>query len=412
MFNEWLFSRILEQNIPQKWSIKYINKIDCRSHSVGRNKYYTLSFKDYLKNILLCRGVYGFKTYDSILFSIILFFKPKTNLTHLKEEAYVSTDLSKVVWSFNIEELISITIPHSMKQVKKQSYEKLSNQYVWLIGPLLNWNDKEKYHFAQKVENGGKLIITQHGGNYGNAMAYNFPGEIEYKQYKFFSWGWKAQANYAKNILPMPSPFLSNFKYNMHKTNTSILLIGTKEYLFSYRLSSVPQPLQRLESITLKELFLKNVNEKIYANMIYVPNKDSNNAFNVSKYISLTSPNLQITSMDLHKLMTDCRLIILDHPGTTMNISMAKNIPMIGIWSEASWALCEQAIPYFEKLKQAGIIFHDGKKAAEALNERFNNIEKWWYSEDVQQARKQWIKEYALNTKKWRRIWIKKMITI
>ena len=109
----------------------------------------------------------------------------------------------------------------------------------------------------------------------------------------------------------------------------------------------------------------------------------------------------------LQDKLLKCKLLILDHPGTTLNIALASNIPTICLWNPDAWAICRQAESYFMDLKKSGILFSDPIKAATHVNDVFNNVQGWWDQRDIQIARKNWTWQFARTSNNWRKDWIK-----
>lgn len=184
-------------------------------------------------------------------------------------------------------------------------------------------------------------------------------------------------------------------------------MVGTKEYLYSYRIASFPQPLDRVHSLKEKENLIKHLNVDIIKKIEYFPYPDSSNAFNFKDYFKQYYPEIRISNEKLHDRLFKCELLILDHPGTTLNIAMAANIPVICIWPKDIWAMCDQAEPYFNLLKNAGILHYDGISAAEIINSISSDIISWWESELIQNARLSWKFNFAKTGKNWRRQWAK-----
>jgi len=58
------------------------------------------------------------------------------------------------------------------------------------------------------------------------------------------------------------------------------------------------------------------------------------------------------------------------------------------------------------------VIFYDAKKAAQKVNEVYDDIENWWQQEVVQKARKEWVYQYARADKNWKWDWIKTLLRL
>jgi putative transferase (TIGR04331 family) len=75
--------------------------------------------------------------------------------------------------------------------------------------------------------------------------------------------------------------------------------------------------------------------------------------------------------------------------------TLSTNIPSIAFWQDGYDHLNESAIPFYKILYDAGIIFFDSNKAADKVNDIFENIDNWWQKTEVQNARTLFCKNYA-----------------
>lgn len=140
-----------------------------------------------------------------------MMLKLKTVFISFNDEKPVYKDKEtnqEISWDLNFDALVEATIPSVFKQIKELTAELKvkKKKRLYSLGPVLWSSEKHKLRIAHALEGGSRQIVTQHGGNYGNAKVYSFSPSIEYNQYKFFSWGWTNQENYRGNIVPMPSP--------------------------------------------------------------------------------------------------------------------------------------------------------------------------------------------------------------
>ncbi len=106
--------------------------------------------------------------------------------------------------------------------------------------------------------------------------------------------------------------------------------------------------------------------------------------------------------------MESCKLIVLDHPVTTLHVALSAGIPVIGFWQESAWGMCRQAVPFFKSMREAGFIFETGEEAAAKINEIRDNVEDWWNQESIQKVVREWCHEYA-RTGNWITSWIKEI---
>lgn len=423
-FNAWIISRIIEKYSLKNW---YINYIDCSKEAVKKNtnknnltlltKRKHLKYK--LKSIFLPRYFFveGFSLVDAFIINILLFIKEKKSNQNIKLLSGKEKCLNNVEFKVDINKIINATIPYSIKEIKSRlknfDCKKQKSGYKINIGSQSLWFDDNtfKIQLALAIENGEKIIGVQHGGhNYGTAKSFSVGNEIEYKQYKFITWGWEQQEDFKADYVPLPSPFLSKIKKKYKSRKDSIVFVGTRAYLFLYRFDSIPQSIQWLHYRKEKINFLKTLNDEILKKLYYRPYFSNNNgSLEDENYIKNKFPFLKILYGDFQKFLINCSLVILDHPGTTLNICLAANIPTICFWEKESWPLCKQSIPYFDELESNGILFHSANEAAKKINSINENISEWWYNKNVQESREQWAEKYARTNKYWLYYWMKKL---
>ena len=99
------------------------------------------------------------------------------------------------------------------------------------------------------------------------------------------------------------------------------------------------------------------------------------------------------------------RLILLDHLGTPLLETLAANRPMLAYWKPSHWEVREEALPYLEELRQAGILLEFPEAAAGRTVELHPNPSEWWNSRPVQEARERFVQRYALSETKWEQQW-------
>jgi len=101
-----------------------------------------------------------------------------------------------------------------------------------------------------------------------------------------------------------------------------------------------------------------------------------------------------------------CRLAVIDHPGTTLNITLAANTPTACFWKPELVAYCDQAKPYFDRLRDVGILHDDAEAAARHINDIAGDIAGWWRRDDTQSARRQWADAFARADRIWWWSWL------
>ena len=404
-YNEWIFSRLLENNLPNCWHVKWNEggKIKTSDRNNIKLKYQLAhSFSRWMPS----SRILGIGRVESIFWSLLIHFKKARHLSeiHLQKNKENSEPLSiNLSW----RKLITDTMPKCFKNIGHNPSElKKLNKRIYFIGSFPLLDEKLKLKIAKKVEKGVQIITTQHGSHYGTAKVFPIAPYMEYNQYAFFSWGWRKQEDYKGNIIDLPSPFLSGLKHTPQEDIIIFVSMGSKP--MPIRIYANPQPIQQIESIYSRLKFISAINKDIRKKLLYRPYVSKDQFFKDPGLLIKTEfPNLKIMNGKLQDKLLKCKLLILDHPGTTLNIALASNIPTICLWNPDAWAICRQAESYFMDLKKSGILFSDPIKAATHVNDVFNNVQGWWDQRDIQIARKNWTWQFARTSNNWRKDWIK-----
>ncbi|HAZ03487.1 MAG: hypothetical protein A2W90_16660 [Bacteroidetes bacterium GWF2_42_66] len=405
LYNHWLYSRLIESKISCKWKINWIEEATDVTFLGLEKKLWRKKISEWFSIKFLSSTVYGINRYQAIFFEFLLHLKLTTSDNIVKETWTKKHDSVQLDWNLDWDNLVKATLPQCFKNITLKTIKRHTRNTFFLVGPVLWYDEKIKLKLAREIEKGSKIIVTQHGGSYGTTKVYPFSAEIEYKQYRFFSWGWGQQENYLGNIIPLPSPLLSRNKYK--KKNSKIIFVSFRSMLYSYRIHSIPQPIQQLQHRKLKIEFFNTIKSEVKENFYYRPPINEMGSLPDKEYFKEKFPYIKILMGKLHEETMKCKLLIIDHPDTTLNIALAANIPTICFWDSNSWAFSKQSEPYFQRLRDVGILFNNGAAAARKVNEICNNVDGWWQQPSVQKARKDWVDIYARSDKNWFWIWAK-----
>ena len=100
-------------------------------------------------------------------------------------------------------------------------------------------------------------------------------------------------------------------------------------------------------------------------------------------------------NVDIKNSIKKCRLYISTYNATTYLESLYWNIPTICYWNPRYWEINEESKALFEVLISVGILYHDPVKAAHKINLVWDNIDAWWQSDEVQNARKLFCNKFS-----------------
>jgi putative transferase (TIGR04331 family) len=199
---------------------------------------------------------------------------------------------------------------------------------------------------------------------------------------------------------------LNKFR-DKHKERTAKLaMVATKTDIRDVRPFG-PRPLDWIAYRNLKIEFLEALEAKPKAELVYYAYRRGSSDLDDVGFLKTHFEDLKVADSGLNDDMLSARLLLLDHPGTTLHIALAANVPTVCYWDPDTWHLSDQAVPYFELLEKSGIIFDSPQKAAQHVNKIWHDVNAWWQGSDVQNARVAWSQNFARTDRFWWWAWIK-----
>ena len=113
-------------------------------------------------------------------------------------------------------------------------------------------------------------------------------------------------------------------------------------------------------------------------------------------------PNIKLDLADkpLKNSISKSRLVIVNCNGTVLLETLSMNIPTIIFWDPNLNEIRPSAEPYFNKLLSVGILFYNPEVAAYKVNEVWDNVNDWWFSSKIQEARISFCSKFANHPKK------------
>ena len=278
----------------------------------------------------------------------------------------------------------------------------------------LNWPQKPKFIFtcaaynmdevfkawaAKCVDNGSPLFIGQHGGNLGSAL-WNSDEDHEIAiSDRYITWG-----TYNGNPKQYPLGIIKNLYGKIWKYDCSgeLLIINNMTPRYSYVMSSIPiASKQRKISIREQFEFVDHLSKNITTQLkVRIFNPDW--GWCQAERWKNKFPNIKLDLADkpLKNSISKSRLVIVNCNGTVLLETLSMNIPTIIFWDPNSNEIRPSAVPYFNKLLSVGILFYNPEDAAYKVNEVWDNVNDWWFSSTIQEARIFFCDKFANHPKK------------
>lgn len=252
---------------------------------------------------------------------------------------------------------------------------------------------------ADNCENGSKLVISQHGGHYGTgAWSSAELHEIAISD-RFISWGWKRIGE--RKIVPAPSVKLIGNR-NIKTTSSGICLQVTTSFerqsglLHSFPIASQIECYIN-DQIEFASSLSNEVRQKLIVRLYPM---DFN--WDIEKRWNDQAPEVvkDLGDTDINLLMGNARIYVATYNATTFLESLTSGVPTVMFWNPSHWELNENAVPYFNMLRQASILFDDPKSCAKHVNLIWNDVQNWWGLPPVQKAVSEFVNQYAYVGKK------------
>lgn len=408
-FSAWVFSRMIEYRSPgSPW---ILNKADGNLKEV-RYKFKAPLRKEWrhtLINKLRIKYIYGFSAFDLLFFNLLTFRKVHTTVTQSENYSEISST-PNVKWHIDIEKILDSIIPNHYKQTLSHGFR--TSQRLFDFSNNLHFDFDSKLQAAHAIENKNLILSNQHGGhNYGSAATFESNRYIEYDCDFHITWGPIGYINSANaKFIPLPSPLLSKVLNKHSGESNKIIWVGTAMQIAPFRMESLFWNYAHEYRGVKKNVFSEISQSILWDNFFYRPYPANDERYlSDEEFYKGAIPALKILPGNLHTEVMRCNLLILDHPGTTWNIAMAMNTPLLLFWDKTWFPLNDEADSYLERFRELGIFFDDPYKMQHqmiSLYEKFDNFSQWWSNPEIQSLRSEWMSKYALAEKKWRNKWV------
>jgi putative transferase (TIGR04331 family) len=269
------------------------------------------------------------------------------------------------------------------------------------------WNENEgfKLYAADCMDHGSVLAAAQHGGAYGTFLLQPQERHEVQATGAFFTWGWKYQPAHR----PMPSMQLSRFaaaSSRRRATSETLLMVTNIVPRYVHRFESVPMAAQFCDYMAWQSRFLLSLGSLSDRLTIRVHQADLGQG--VKQRIRDAHPGARFDSnRPSVQALADARLVIIDHPVTTMLESLVMNRPTILFWEPKWWEERSEARLLFKLFRDQGMLFDSPEAAAEKVRDVVSYAEEWWSSDGIQKARQEMQATFARTSPIWYRSWLR-----
>ncbi len=275
---------------------------------------------------------------------------------------------------------------------------KLVNQQPWPKSPKFiftsnNFDADEVFKLwaANKVERGAKYFIGQHGNNYGT-YRYMYPAIEEVTADKFLTWGW------TDGLAQHTEAFIfktADKRAEHYNPEGGLLLIEDmlhRRYSTWDTHADFANNFEDQISFVLKLNYSlrKHLTIRLHALCRYMKWGEKIRWREIDPLLKLNEGGTPIRA-----LVSQSRLVVHGYDSTGMLETLSQNIPTLSFWHNNFEHLRECSKPYYQLLKDAGIVHLTPESAARKVNEVWDDVDGWWQQDIVQDARKEFCKQYA-----------------
>ncbi|MDE0330397.1 MAG: LIC12162 family protein [Nitrospinae bacterium] len=321
-----------------------------------------------------------------------------------------------------LDELVSETMPkiftdHYLENEKK-ALLKVKATAPWTdtiaYGHLGN-DDPSNFFVAALLEKRSlRLVVNQHGGNYGivESAPWHQLSEFETAD-RFISWGWKRQSDYRISAVPASSPFLTKMKRSK-KRDSSIILVSSELPLYLKWLAADCLSEDIVHYMREKSSFIEHLGDGPSSALWYRPYMRRRNNLYDQAYIERRFSDVRILRGKLARYMPSrlspelagCGVCVLDRPGTTAAFMIAAGIPTLFFGHQSAWRVSNHAKPYFNKLAGVRVHHSSGESAAKHLNAIWPDVDSWWEDGRTRKVVTEFAHRYYRTSKNWRAEWV------
>lgn len=270
------------------------------------------------------------------------------------------------------------------------------------------FNEPFKYVASEAAIRGARLVAVQHGGGYGT---FRFAAaELHESRVSdaFLVWGWADDRAGSKNV---PNPKITALVASRQADSESerrrdVLVMTTAHPRYLYRFHSQPVGSQWDEYFKWMLRFLTALPQRVRSVAVFRPYAHDY-GHGVRERIAARFPDLRWDSGEpFQRRLRTARLVVIDHNATGCLETLGANIPTVLFWDPDRWEVRESAVPYFDRLREAGILFGSPEAAAAKVSAVYDRPWEWWGDPATQQTRRLFADRYALARSDWQNQWL------
>lgn len=292
-------------------------------------------------------------------------------------------------------DLLPVCYLETFSSIKNQCSQLSWPQNPRAIFTSNNFDTDEifKSWVADKVLQGSKYIIGQHGNNYGTHRQHVNPSLEEITADRFVTWGWQ-------DGLPQHYPaFL--LKTAGRKIRTSFDPLGELLLIQSglpHRLHTWDVYAEFNDYFEDQKRFVRGLTVSSYK-LLRVRLSP---AHKLMRWEELgrwrefdSSLQLEDGAEKIEKLIAKSRLVVHSYDSTGMLETLSQNIPTVAFWQNGLEHVRDTARPWYQILIDVGIVHLSAVSASAHVSNVWDDVYGWWNLPEVKSARLAFCNQYA-----------------
>jgi putative transferase (TIGR04331 family) len=152
----------------------------------------------------------------------------------------------------------------------------------------------------------------------------------------------------------------------------------------------------------MKVRFFRHLPKSVERKFCYRPYSRGFSTLNDKAYMEKKVPGLNFVDGPLIDKLLECRLVVLDHSGTTLSLAMAADIPLVCFWQPEAWPYNEDGRRALVELESGGVFFDNPELAAKHIENIWDDVQGWWGQPRVIKAVNNWRNSFAKASPNWR----------
>ena len=422
-WNHWIFGKIIESE--KKFNFVHVNESDQlkKEYSIEKKEenFFTNLFNKFFSKFIFNQDLAITCLYLPRLYKFGLLLKYNKFIAKLnfdkKYEKKVNISLRKKVFknikgfdSFTnfVSSLICFNIPCSCFE----NFENLNTQIDNSILPkkpkmILTstehaFNDFFKLYCLKKKNDGAKLVIFQHGGNYftaENSLHNNHEVEISDK---FLTWGLSPKPNKTISLF-ISSVIKKKVKKNL--MNEGIIVSTTVPTQFPGKCETGARYYSDIISYNNRIFnFIDNIDKKILSSssikMKEGVTEEQENYLPIN-FLKNNFPKIDLIINDqlIWKISKKYKIVVETVNSTGFLEAMYLNIPIILLIDRKIDRVNNRHKEDYKDLEKVNILHYNPVEAAKFINSIYDDPLKWWNEKNTQNVRKYFCSKFAKDKK-------------